>query len=191
MRAHTVTRNVRISPVDDSGEESGDGSDRRAHAQLTCTSQTCTLYTHLLHMLNDPSPHHCSDARNEDLGDGSGDEPDEPDDLATGTKQKRVAQPEEQEQELSAYERQRNVNVHLNRGVLEGLGLADSALSLGRKAKAPAKKRARHEAPGKKSARESTHIGEEPPRPRSTRLAGSDRPNYAQDLLGSDEGEEE
>ena len=126
-----------------------------------------------------------SDAWNEDSGDGSGDEPD---DLATGTKQKR---PEEQEQELSAYERQRNANVQLNRGVLEGLGLADSALSLGRKAKAPAKKRARHEAPGKKSARESTHIGEEPPRPRSTRLAGSDRPNYAQDLLGSDEGEEE
>ena len=104
------------------------------------------------------------------------------DDLATGTKQKRS---EEQEQELSAYERQRNANVQLNRGVLEGLGLADSALSLGHKAKAPPRKRARLEVPGWKS---TGVLREEPPRPRSTRLAGrGSRRCYSQDLLGSEE----
>ena len=133
-------------------------------------------------MLNNPPPPPRSDAWNEDSGDGSGDEPD---DLATGTKQKRA---EEQEQELSAYERQRNANVQLNRGVLEGLGLADSALSLGRKAKAPARKRARLEVPGWKS---TGVLREEPPRPRSTRLAGRDRRRYSQDLLGSEEEEDE
>ena len=135
-------------------------------------------------MLNNPPPPLRSDAWNEDSGDGSGDEPD---DLATGTKQKRA---EEQEQELSAYERQRNANVQLNRGVLEGLGLADSALDC--EITAPGKKRARLEAPGQKSASESTRHGEEPPRPRSTRLAGRDRRRYSQDLLGSEdeEGEE-
>ena len=85
-----------------------------------------------------------SNAWNEDSGDGSGEEADE---LATGTKQKRALEEQEHERELSAYERQRNTNVLLNRGVLEGLGLADSALSRGRKAKAPAKKRARLEEP--------------------------------------------
>ena len=82
---------------------------------------------------------------------------------------------------------QRNTNVRLNRGVLEGLGLADSAL--GCKATATGKKRARLGAPGQKSASES--LGEEPPRPRSTRLAGRDRRRYSQDLLGSEEEEEE
>ena len=131
-------------------------------------------------MLNDPAPSPPrSDAWNEDSGDGSGDEPD---DLATGTKQKQL---EEQEQELSAYERQRNANVQLNRGVLEGLGLADSALSLGHKAKAPARKRARLEVPRWKS---TGLLREEPPRPRSTRLAGrGSRRRYSQDLLGSEE----
>ena len=85
-----------------------------------------------------------SDAQNEDSDDNSVDEPDH---LSTGTKQKRAAQPEEQQEDLSAYERQRTANVLLNRGMLEGLGLADSALSRGRKAKAPAKKRARLEEP--------------------------------------------
>ena len=85
-----------------------------------------------------------SDAWNEDPDDSSDERLDH---LATGTKQKRAAQPEEQQEDLSAYERQRNANVLLNRGMLEGLGLADSALSRGRKAKAPAKKRARLEEP--------------------------------------------
>ena len=125
-----------------------------------------------------------SNAWNEDLGDGSGEEADE---LATGTKQKRALEEQEHERELSAYERQRNTNVLLNRGVLEGLGLADSAL--GCKATATGKKRARLGAPGQKSASES--LGEEPPRPRSTRLAGRDRRRYSQDLLGSEEEEEE
>ena len=125
-----------------------------------------------------------SNAWNEDSGDGSGEETDE---LATGTKQKRALEEQEHERELSAYERQRNTNVLLNRGVLEGLGLADSAL--GCKATATGKKRARLEAPGQKSASES--LGEEPPRPRSTRLAGRDRRRYSQDLLGSEEEEEE
>ena len=119
-------------------------------------------------MLNNPPPPPRSDAWNEDSGDGSGDEPD---DLATGTKQKRAAQPEEQEQELSAYERQCNANVQLNRGVLEGLGLADTALSHGRQAKAPAKKRVRLEEPAEARAR-------------STRPTGGDRRRYSEDLLG-------
>ena len=127
-----------------------------------------------------------SDARNEDSDDSSGDEPDH---LSTGTKQKRAAQPEEQQEDLSAYERQRNANVQLNRGVLEGLGLADSALSLGHKAKAPPRKRARLEVPRWKS---TGLLREEPPRPRSTRLAGrGSRRRYSQDLLGSEEEEDE
>merc|ERR1740117_2431488 len=68
-------------------------------------------------------------------------------------------------------------DMHLNRGVLEGLGLTDSAL--GCKATVPGKKRARLGAPGQKSASESTRLGEEPPRPRSTRLAGRDRRRYS------------
>ena len=99
-------------------------------------------YVHIPLLLPTALPR--SDARNEGSDDSSGDEPDH---LAPGTKQKRTGQPEEQQEELSAYERQRTANVLLNRGMLEGLGLADSALSRGRKAKAPAKKRARLEEP--------------------------------------------
>ena len=127
-----------------------------------------------------------SNAWNGVSSNGSGDEPDN---LATSTKQKRAAQPEEHEQELNAYERQRYTNVQLSRGVLEGLGLADSAL--GCKATAPGKKRARLEAPGQKSASESMRLGEELSRPRSTRQAGRDRRRYSPDLLGSEEEEEE
>merc|ERR1719272_2084762 len=52
----------------------------------------------------------CSNAFNEDSGDGSGEETDE---LATDTKQKRALEEQEPERELSAYERQRNTNVQL------------------------------------------------------------------------------
>ena len=108
-------------------------------------------------------------------------------------KQEQATQPEEPEEELSAYERQRNANVQLNRGVLEGLGLGGSALRLGRKSKAPAKKRARLEAPERRTARASKKItrpGEEDPRSGSVRLAGRDARRYSEDLIGSEDEED-
>ena len=112
------------------------------HMHMHMCMHMCTSYAPSASALHGPIPR--SDAWNEDPDDSSGERLDH---LATGTKQKRAAQPEEQQEDPSAYERQRTANVLLNRGMLEGLGLADSALSRGRKAKAPAKKRARLEEP--------------------------------------------